>query len=111
MAAIAIPRFTGLRHESTVKAEGSTATSIISAARVQEAASGKSVGAGAMTNTGAPGDAGFIDAKYMLVPAAPVYTIGYSGNLLTVSWPTAAGGDYAGDTLTLTEGQEFIPTP
>ena len=99
-----------MRHEATAKAEGSTAASIISAARVQEAESGKAVGAGVMTNTGNPGDAGFNDSKFMTVPTDTTYTIGKSGDLYTVSWPTNAGGTtYTGKTLMLTEGTAFDP--
>ena len=108
LAAIAIPRFTGMRHEATLKAEASTATSIISAARVQEAESGEAVTDGNVNNTSGNG---FIDKKFMIVPAAPpTFNITKSGDFYKVTWKTEAGGIYKGKNQTLTESEEFKPS-
>ena len=102
LAAIAVPRFTGMRHEATVKAEGSTAASIISAARVKEAETG-TASTGTVTST-------LIETKYMVIPASPTYTLAKSSDLYTVTWTTSAKGDYDGKSQTLTEGNAFVPT-
>ena len=102
LAAIAVPRFTGMRHESTVKAEGSTAASIISAARVQEAATGTPIT-----------QLSDITTTYMIVPTAPVYSIakgttGTEVGLYVVTWTSAATG-YTNQKLV--EGSAFNPAP
>lgn len=100
LAAIAIPRFTGMRHQASIKAEGSTATSIIAAARVKEAETGNAV-------TGAVDDS-LIEAKYMILPASPTYTLGKDTNdLYTCTWISAVP-TYTGS-HTVTEGKEFTP--
>lgn len=102
LAAIAIPRFTGMRHEATVKAEGSTAASLISAARVQEADTGNEITA-----------IGGITDKYMVVSTADValYTIAKNATskLYVVTWTTAAKGDYTTKPQRLVEGAAFTP--
>jgi len=101
LAAIAVPRFTGMRHESTVKAEGATAASIISAARIQEAETGTAVSGAAST---------VIQSKYMIVPESPTYTIGKNSNgMYEVTWKSSAGGDYNNKDQKLTEGSAFVP--
>lgn len=116
LMAIAVPRFTGMRHEANVKAEGSTAASIISAARVQEAARGKAVAAATKTVTNgtpaADGEDGVIETKYMIIPASPTYSIlkissGTDIGLYQVTWTSAVPG-YIG-TQTVTEGKTFAP--
>lgn len=116
LAAIAVPRFTGMRHEATVKAESSTAASIISAARVQEADNGIAVGNATAVNVAnaAPATAGDgkIDTKYMIIPTgtnAVTYQITKTSDLYVITWTTKAGGDYASKAQTLTEGQTFSP--
>ena len=101
LAAIAVPRFTGMRHEATVKAEGSNAASIIAAARVQEAATGTAIT-----------QLSDITTTYMIVPSAPVYSIakgttGAETGLYVVTWPSAATG-YGNQRLV--EGSSFTPT-
>ena len=108
LAAISIPRFTGMRHQATVKAEASTATSIISAARVKEAETG-SVALG--TVNGASPTAP-LEAKYITLQATPVFTLGKSGELYTVTWNTAVpSGNGINASQTVTEGQAFSPAP
>lgn len=111
LAAIAVPRFTGMRHEATVKAEASTAASILSAARVQEAESGIAVGnttaVAAKNGTPAAAGDGLIDTKYMIISDATMYKIEKTGDLYKITWTTKAGGDYATKAQSLTEGQAF----
>lgn len=130
LAAIAIPRFTGMRHQATVKAEGSTAASIISAARVQEAEKGvpvaKDTESTVTTGTAtAAGKDGIIDTKFMILSTDtnnPTYKIiktkaadGATGSpaddLYQVTWKTKAGGVYDGLDQTLTEGSAFKTNP
>ncbi|MGP1598985.1 type IV pilin protein [Peptoanaerobacter stomatis] len=112
LAAVLVPRFTGMRHEATVKAEGSTAASIISAARVQEAQVGKVVATGTVTNTGNAGDAGVIEKKYMIIPTgtnAVAYTITKNATteLYEVTWETKAQNFKKNQKLV--EGEAFNP--
>jgi prepilin-type N-terminal cleavage/methylation domain-containing protein len=101
LAAIAIPRFSGMRAEAAVKAEGTSGLSIISAARVKEAETGNA-------STGAV-DATLIPAKYMILPPSPSYTLGKNAaGLYTVSWTSAVTG-FAGS-QTVTEGTAWTPT-
>lgn len=114
LAAIAVPRFTGIRHEATLKAEASTAASIISAARIQEAENGIPVGDTTATavQNGTPatvGD-GLIDTKFMIIPDASMYKIEKTTDLYKVTWTTKAKGDFDGITQDLEEGSEFKPT-
>ena len=103
LAAIAVPRFTGMRHEATVKAEGSTAASLISAARVSEASDGE-----AITKVAD------IDDKYMVVTDGmkSMYTIAKdaTSGLYEITWKTLAKGDYDGAEQKLIEGEAFTPT-
>lgn len=115
LAAVLVPRFTGMRHEATVKAEGSTASSIISAARVQEAQLGNAVAGTAeksVTNDDNPGkEDGKIKKQYMVIPTgAGPYNIKKVDDLYQITWTTKAGGDYSGKTQTLKEGEAFTPT-
>lgn len=115
LAAVLVPRFTGMRHEATVKAEGSTAASIISAARVQEAQLGTAVANATeqkVENADAPsGNDGKIKKQYMIIPSGGVeYKIKKENDLYVIKWTTKAGGDYSGKIQTLTEGQAFTPT-
>ena len=74
LAAIAVPRFTDMRKNAVIKAEAATATSVISAARVLEAETGR-VLAGEIVN----GDvvaATNLPIKYMVLPATPKITLG-----------------------------------
>lgn len=106
LAAIAIPRFTGLRQEATIKAEASTATSIISAARIQEAETGK-VATGVIVN-GDAAEATNLPSKYMIIPSSPSVTLAKNANgLYTATWTTAATGFQASQTVT--EGTAFNP--
>lgn len=83
LMAIAVPRFTGMRAESEIKAQGSTAASIISAARVQEAATGKAIEKLAD-----------ITSEYMIVPTSPTYSISKNSTsrLYEVKWTSAVTG-------------------
>ncbi|MEN1759278.1 type II secretion system protein [Anoxynatronum sibiricum] len=94
LAAIAVPRFTGMRHEATVKAEGSTAVSIASAARIQEADTGEVVGNDDL------------EEKYMVKPSG--YTLSGGGtDPYRVTWTTASPAH--DETQIHVEGTEFKP--
>jgi fimbrial protein precursor (pilin) (strain k122-4) len=115
LAAVLVPRFTGMRHEATVKTEGSTAASIISAARVQEAQTGNAVaGASEQTvkNDDNPGkEDGKIKKQYMVIPTGGVeYKIKKDKDLYVINWKTKAGGEYSGKDQKLVEGEAFVPT-
>jgi len=109
LAAIAIPRFTGIRQEAVVKAEAATAASIISAARIQEA-EGLGIPEGALNDTSNAATLA-LDSKYMSIPAAsddvPVYTASKSGEFYVIKWTTKATGTAAGS-YTLTEGTQYV---
>ena len=83
LMAIAVPRFTGMRAEAAIKAEGSTAASIISAARVQEAATGTPIT-----------QLSDITSTYMIVPTSPAYSISKDSttSLYEVTWTSAVAG-------------------
>ena len=117
LAAVLVPRFTGMRHEATVKAEGSTAASIISAARVQEAQTGTAVAAATevdvknIDNSATTVNNGEIKKQYMIIPTGGLqYKIKKDADLYVVTWATKAGGDYSGKKQTLKEGEAFTPT-
>jgi prepilin-type N-terminal cleavage/methylation domain-containing protein len=100
LAAVAVPRLTGLRQDAIVKAEGASATSIANAARIQEAETGSVVTAGTVT-------ALTLLPKYMTLPAAPTFAITGGGDApYVVSWTTAATG--FDDAQSYTEGRQFI---
>lgn len=67
LAAIAIPRFTGLRTASAVKADGSTAKEIVNACRIQETETGKKVTS--LTQSETPQD-GELLKEYFIVPTS-----------------------------------------
>lgn len=105
LAAIAIPRFTGMRKEATIKAQGATAVSLISAARIQEAETGK-IAAGEMVNNDTVNTtATDLPSKYMILPASPKYTLAKTTvapvGLYTAKWT------YDGSSYTVTEGTAF----
>ncbi len=97
LAAIAIPRFAGIRGEALVKSEAATAEQIINALRVYEAQENLA-GAAAIADIG----------DLMTVPAG--FTIDSGGGLdpYVIKWTSTASG-YAG-VQTHTEGTIFSPT-
>ena len=106
LAVIAIPRFSGFRAEAAVKAEGTTGLSLISAARVQEAETGK-VAKGVIVN-GNAADATNLPTKYMILPSSPSYTLDKNADgLYTVSWTSGVTG-FAG-VQTIIEGTSWTP--
>lgn len=118
LAAVLVPRFAGMRHEATVKAEGSTAASIISAARVQEAQLGNAVAGTAAADVKNPANEdattfanGEIKKQYMIIPTgtdAVTYKITKNADgLYVVSWTTKAQ-NFKPDQH-LTEGKAFTP--
>lgn len=82
LAAIAIPRFSGMKDSSQVKAEGATAAQIVAAARIQETETD--------TKVSGTGNA-VLQTKYMTVPAKPAFTItGGAADPYTVTWTSEA---------------------
>jgi len=110
LAAIAIPRFSGLSDSAKIKADASTAAQIVSAARIQESDNnGVKVTLLTQTSTAALGD---LQTTYMTVPAKSqsgakgAFTItGGSGTAYSVSWVDSAALKY-----TYTENETFVPT-
>lgn len=106
IAAIAIPRFTGIRETSAIKADAATAKQIISAARIAEADKNLTAGTALILTedtavnwaTIAGKFAGATDGdKYMvlagLVPASDgtIFKASYNDNKYTITWD---GGSY-----------------
>ena len=79
LAAIAIPRFSGIQNKAKIDADAATAKSIVSSARISDA------------QNNLTGGADIDDVKTLMdVPAAKskspgVFTIGYASNYYTVS--------------------------
>jgi len=104
LAAIAIPRLTGLQDASKVKADASSATQMISAARIQVSETNTTPATGAFT----------INAKYMTAPSATTSASGdaldiaydATTDLFTVSWTPTKAGKY-NVAQTLVEGTPF----
>lgn len=106
LAAIAIPRFSGMQAAAKVKAEGATAAQIVNAARIQES-DNDGVIVKALTQTGTAAD-GDLQKSYMTVPTTPTFTItGGGSNDYVVHWTSTANG-YAG-AQTFTENAAFTP--
>lgn len=106
LAAIAIPKYTGVLNESKVKSDGITAAGIASAARIQETSTGTVV-----TCTAGSYDA--LSPNYFAPGKAPssggVFALtGGGNNPYEVKW-TPTVGDYNGHEQTLTEGGVFVP--
>ncbi len=105
LAAIAVPRFSGMQDASKVKADAATAQQMISAARVQVADSNTTPANGAFT----------IDKKYMTVPTPSgggTFAITYdtTTQLFTVAWtPDKAGKHNVAQSLV--EGSAFTIKP
>lgn len=104
LAAIAIPKYNGVLHESKVKSDAVTAAGIVSAARIQETSSGDPVVSAAGSYDG-------LDDNYF--PADTIPTSGGTfglvdgGNgLYQVTW-TPNVGIYDGIAQTVTEGTVF----
>lgn len=98
LAAIAVPRLTAMRYSAAVNSDGATATSIASAARIQETETGEVVTA--------------VDAKYMVVPnpqAGGTFVISGGGDkAYVITWTSTAKG-YEGE-QSYTEGTKFQAT-
>jgi prepilin-type N-terminal cleavage/methylation domain-containing protein len=105
LAAIAIPRFSGMQDASKVKADASTAQQLINAARIQVAESNTTPSDGAFT----------IDEQYITTPtpvSGGTFAITYDSTtqLFTVSWkPDKAGKHNVQQSLV--EGSEFTLQP
>lgn len=103
LAAIALPRFTGIRDDAELRADGATATQIVNACRIQEVRTGTPV-AGGVLGTGSASTL----TELSLLEAMP-----QSGGTFTLS--RNAAGTYivtwvvGGTTHTVTEGQPFNP--
>lgn len=105
LAAIAIPRYNGILHESKVKSDAITASGIASAARIQETMTGQQV----IPTSGYEG----LDENYFEAGKSPssggTFTLGGGGNNpYVVTW-TPDIGIYSGYLQTVTEGQVFTP--
>ncbi|MEQ8236270.1 MAG: prepilin-type N-terminal cleavage/methylation domain-containing protein [Syntrophomonadaceae bacterium] len=105
LAAIAIPRYNGILHESKVKSDAITASGIASAARIQETMTGNQV----ISTSGYEG----LDENYFEAGKLPSsgggFTLAGGGNApYVVTW-TPDVGIYSGFLQTVTEGQVFIP--
>jgi len=102
LAAIAVPRLTALRHSSAVSADGASATSLVSACRLQETETGEVVAT--LTD---------LESKYMEVPtpqSGGTFVVSGGGNSpYVIKWTSTATGFAAEQTHT--EGTKFEPTP
>ncbi len=105
LAAIAIPRYNGILHESKVKSDAITASGIASAARIQETMTGVQV----IPTSGYEGlDENYFEAG-KLPSSGGSFTLGGGGNTpYEVTW-TPDVGIYSGNMQTVTEGGIFIP--
>ena len=109
LAAIAIPRFSGLRQDAAIKADAATAAQIVSAARIQETQTGVVVSLLTQTDTAENGD---LQTSYMTVPATSqsglkgAFSISGGGSdPYVVTWGSSTGKVY-----TYTENTTFTPT-
>jgi hypothetical protein len=107
LAAIAIPRFTGIRERSAISADAATADQMISAARIVEAEQNLTAGT-ALTATGTwnttvtDGDE-FMVLSTALTPASGgAFAVSYANDVYSVKW-TPTGYNEA----TVTEGSTF----
>ncbi|MDR3586657.1 MAG: type II secretion system protein [Desulfosporosinus sp.] len=106
LAAIAIPKFSGMRIDAAVNADASTASQIVNAARIQETQTGTPVVAGTVTATN-------ILPAYMAVPLSSqtggAFTIGGGGTTAYVVTfvPGTSYGAHSGVTQTVTENVKF----
>lgn len=103
IAAVAIPRFAGIQDKSEIKADATTASEIVNAARIQESDTGTAVVAGNPATT--------VSSEYMIVPATAqsgtAFAItGGGANPYVVTW-TVSGGNYNNYTVTVTENDDF----
>ena len=104
LAAIAIPRYNGVLHESKVKSDAVTAAGIASAARIQETSTEKIVNG-----------YGDLKADYFEPDIKPAsggeegeFILAKGGNeLYEVTW-TPDVGIYSGNLQTVTEGSVFV---
>ncbi|MGH4121809.1 MAG: prepilin-type N-terminal cleavage/methylation domain-containing protein [Clostridium sp.] len=93
LAAIAVPRFSGLKDSSKVKAEAATAAQIVSAARIQETETDIVV-------KGTGNAAGALETKYMTIPTVPAFKIDGGGKVAyIVTWKSEAAS-YGEETYT-----------
>lgn len=104
--AIAIPRFVTIQDESRIKADAATAEQIIKAARLMEARRND----GNATIHGGPSNNW--DDKIMAWPtpeSGDEFTLGYidKDDLYKVSWEVKKGSVAKGETIIITEGEEF----
>ena len=97
MAAIAIPRFAGIRGEAQVKSEAATAEQIVNSLRVYEAQENLA-GAATIAQIG----------NLMTVPVGFTISSGGGPDAYVIAWTSRASG-YAGN-QTHTEGTIFSPT-
>lgn len=106
LAAIAIPKFSGMRIDAAVNADASTASQIINAARIQETQTGTSVVAGDVTATN-------ILPAYMAVPASSqtggafVISGGGTAPYVVTFTPGTSYGTHSGKLETVTENAKF----
>ncbi|MFT5875347.1 MAG: type IV pilus assembly protein PilA [Clostridium sp.] len=101
LAAIAVPRFTAIRHDAAIAADGATATTIVNAARIQETDTGIQVAT-----------LGDLEAKYLTVsstaPGGGTFVLENGGTgAYTVTWTSAVIGHVV--VQTQTEGTRFVP--
>ena len=100
LAAIAVPRFSGIQNASKVKSDAATAVSIINAARIQESDTNVTPATSAVT----------LDPKYMTI-TTPVsggsFALTYDviSKLYTVTWVSTTSGFAASQHVT--EGTAF----
>lgn len=106
LAAIAVPRLSGYRQSSAVSADGATAKSIVSAARVQETETGQTV-----TSLN-PADATGLQVRFMTVPVPQTggafQIAGGGANNYVVTWTPATATGF-NRLQTYTEGTRFAP--
>jgi prepilin-type N-terminal cleavage/methylation domain-containing protein len=107
LAAIAVPKYTGILNESKVKSDAVTAAGIASAARIQETSSGKAVSCSANSYVG-------LSPDYFAAGQKPssggVFALTGGGNTPYVVQWTPNVGVYDTYQQTLTEGSVFSPT-
>ena len=88
LAAIAIPRFSGIQASSAVKADASTAAQIANAARIQETDTGVAVTSLVQTATPAVGE---LLKEYMVVPVPQTDTASTFGIVVSSGGATPYG--------------------
>lgn len=119
LSAIAIPSFADLRDTSAIKADAATASSIISAARIQETESGVEVTSLDQSDATKTAADGVLQKSYMIVPAPQTkkatdagiaFGIAKTTGVYEVTWTASGLGNTANNkAYKLIENKPFDP--